>query len=727
VNLQVQKAEIAEAKAERQLATEERIAGIVAIVIAFATLIAATAGFLQANSSGAAGNLRDQAEQLSLQALSSSQSAQQNAQVNLENFQQYIDQRTRSGNALLASVYAGAAQNTAEQQALQRDSERWNTLAQSSLKLTNIDPGGDFGPDKDPTFPRRYFANATQDSLRLNALEDAADEQASAADQRAAAYTAIIATLAVSLYLFGLTLAVEGRRLRTGFLGTGLALLVVATAWMAVTVVSPASAPNDDAASEYAQARVAALTAVDSAGFANAEAHYAKAIAERPTFARAYSERAGVIVSGASPQRTGYVSLAPVDALQRARADLETARALGLQNAQTSGDLGFYTFAQGIQSNDQNLLSQSLAYTKQAISLDPGEPVYRYNLGVALTAIGRIDDARNAYNDAVMRTIYADDAQTQLRGDPDLEEAVMGGALTDLETVRKYRTDLDAQVQSLKEGIVGRVAAESPDATAQSPATFADLQLDTFPAEVQWQGNLAHYDPVRDTISAQWYHQDPQDLGWAVVPEISTATAPTKGTDGRYFVLAPYLSRVSPPQCLPSGQYKVEIYINDRRAAEGTAQSDFPDYQAFLARDLTSAVCRPPDWIRRTDGIPGLIDGFTSADGQYGVYLARYGIPGSLRQLPDLTASMEDLTIQSFASWFPSQPTYDSTTGTTTDYFEGLSNTAWRWYDYGTGKVRIAAGVTSDGAVAMGMVYGPKDWFNSATPTQILDSMIHAE
>ena len=34
---------------------------------------------------------------------------------------------------------------------------------------------------------------------------------------------------------------------------------------------------------------------------------------------------------------------------------------------------------------------------------------------------------------------------------------------------------------------------------------------------------------------------------------------------------------------------------------------------------------------------------------------------------------------------------------------------------------------TADGAVALGMVYGPYDWFQTTEPTQILNSMIHVE
>ncbi len=713
--------------AERELAAEERLAGIVAIVIAFATMLAALAGFLQADASNQAGDTRDQAEQLSLQALSSSQAAQQNAQVNLQSFQRYVDQRTQSGNALLASVYAGVVDDPARQQALELESERWDTLAQSTLKLTDIDPASDFGPDNDPTFPQRYFASATEESLRLNALEDAADEEASVMDQRAAVYTAVLATIAVSLYLFGLTLAVRGRWLRFGFFGTGVALLGIGTLWMAQALLTPGYVTDDAAASEYAKGRVAALTAFDASGYQDAEAHYDKAIQLRPTFARAYAERAAVIFDGASPQRSGYVSIAPPQALQRARADLETARALGLENAQTFGDLGFYAFSEAIQSNDLNLLNQSVDYSQRAIALDPGEPVYRYNLGVALVASGRVDDARNAYNDAVLRTLYVDDGLTQLRNAPWAEEAVLGGALTDLETVRRYRPDLDSQAQSIKELIVGRVAAEQKDQPIQSSTAFSDLQLDVFPAEVQWQANIASYDATRDTISAQWYHQDPDGQGWAVVPEISTSNAPGQGTDGRYFSLAPYLSQVSPPQCLPAGQYKVEIFINGRLAAEGSVESNFSDYQAFLGRDLTAAFCRPPDWIRRTDGIPGLIDGFTSPDAQRGAYVARYGIPGSLLTLSDVSAQVEDMTVNAFSAWFPAQPTFDSGAGTSAAYFEGLSNTAWRWYDYGTGVVEVGAGVTADGAVALGMVYGPYDWFNTSEPTQILNSMIHVE
>ena len=708
-----------------------RLSAAVAIIIAFATLVAAVAAFLQADAANLAGDRRGEAEQLSLQALASSQSSRETSQVELETFQQWVEERTNAGNALLASIYA--SNDPVRENSLQLEQERWETIAAATLKQSALDPESEFGPENDPTFPQRYFAAATEESTRLNALQDAANEEATKLDERAAGYTAILATLAVALYLFGLTLAVSNRGFQLGFLGVGLLLLSVAALWLVQTAFLPVSQTNDDAAAEYAKGRVAATTAFDQPGYKQAEDHYTRAIQLRPTYARAYVDRASAIFLGASPQRTGFASIAPPEALARATADLKSAVGLGMENASTLADLGFYTFAGGVQSVDLALINQSIDFTRRAILLDPTEPVYRFNLAVAMTAAGRFEEASGAYQDGVLSTIYVDATKSELRQEPFFEEQVLAGALTDLEIVRRYETDLervtgrvgfDDKIRGFKEQLVGRVTVEKPDPPVASPAVFANITLNVFPAELQWQGDVQNYDATRDTISAQWYHNDPEGHGWAVIPEVSRTSTPTADTNGRLFQRTAYTGNVTPADCLPPGSYRVELFVNGRLAAEAQSTPDFGDFDAFMARDLTAAFCRPYDWVRREDRLPGLIDGYQSPDGAYGAYLARYNLPGSLRNIDDVAAQMEDITIESFATWFPSTPTYDESYGTTDEYFMDLSPRAWRRYDYGTGSVRVGAGLTPDGAVIVGMVYGPYDWFNEPEPAQIIDSLI---
>ena len=716
-------------------AGEDRLSSIVAVIIAFTTLIGALVGYLQADASNASSDARLYAEQLSLQALGSAERSQQLAHGEYEAYVRAVEQQTAASNALLRSLYAASIPCVADCQDADpfNDEERflleharWQRLADASLRMSDIDPNGEFAPANDPTFPARYFASAAYESFRLNALQDAENEVASALDARAASYTAILAMLAVSLYLFGLTLAERSHWLRRGFLLVGLALLAAASGWTALTAGGQIADASEEAAAAYASGRVSLLTAYDSAGYAEAEAHFDRAIAERQSFASAYQWRAGSIVLAATPQRTGFASIIPDEALRRARADLEWARDLGLETAAVYGPLGFNAFLEGLQTGNAELIDEGLGLSRRAMELDPGNPVFSFNLAVGLVAAERFEEARAAYREGVGDALYVDAERSERRNDPWTEQLWLGGALTDLAIVERHRPDLAGTIRGFKEQIVGPISAGNPEPMTPSPATFGDVTVDVRPEALQWWGSLVDYDPERDVVSTQWYHRDQASLIWAVLPEVSGAVyAPVPQAES-HTAYRTYLDAVLPARCLPPGQYRAEMYVNGRLAATGEFTADFGDLEAFVARDITVGFCRPTAWQALEDAHPGLLDGVRSDDGQYGAYGFRYPLPRHGGQQDNsVSASIIDRALESFSDQLPGTPVYVAESGTSDEYFLGLSRTAWRWYDYGTGWVRAAAGVTTDGAVVVGVVFGPYEWFRDGNqPHVVINSFV---
>ena len=170
------------------------------------------AGFQQAETSELADDRRLTATQLGLEAAASAQRGQQRAQVEYQVYVRSVEQRTEAANAQLQALFAG--EGTPEQRAFELEQERWQALAESSAAATEIQPDSELGPLLDRSFPTRYFASAARESHRLNALQDGYNEQANILDGRAASYTAILAVLAVAVYLLGLTLALRERLLR---------------------------------------------------------------------------------------------------------------------------------------------------------------------------------------------------------------------------------------------------------------------------------------------------------------------------------------------------------------------------------------------------------------------------------------------------------------------------------------------------------------------------------
>ncbi|MBA2254667.1 MAG: hypothetical protein H0W07_06105 [Chloroflexi bacterium] len=695
---------------------EDRFSRVVALLIAFATLVAASAGFLQNAAGNNGGSYSIRASQLGVESLGALVNAGQTAQVDFETYSLAAEQRARAANAFLRSAIAdaGSAEGTNAdfRQRLQ------TVLADRTDDLTSIKLDGEDGPRRDPAFPARFFAKATRASVQLDAEQDAANEAAQLWGDQVTVYTAILAMLAVSLYLFGLALTVDDRRIARGFTAVGVAIVAVGTAWTGLVASAPPRASDLGAAAAFAEAHVAALAAVDQAGFAAAVSGYDRAIAMRPTFARAYKERSEAILLAGTPRHGALIGITGTDALARSRADLEKARDLGLRTGVVMGNLGFASFLQGVQQGDRALIERAVGHTRAAIDLDATNPRWRFNLAVALLALDRTVESDEAYRVGLQHLLYVDVEKQTLRAEPVIEEFVTAAALSDLETLASRRPDLAPKVGGIKQFLVGAVARESAVDQPQSPASLGPVSVGVLPAEVEWTAELQAWDTSRDVLSAQWYYDDPQQRGWTVIPSISGVVDVTRDE----YNLRSYLAASTPPSCLPDGSYRVELYVNGRLAGQAQATSSFGDLRAFAARDLTVALCRPPDWTEAEVSYAGLFNGYESPDKQSGVVLFRLGIPGRGRDEAELSVAVTDFVTEAFKDLFTNPPVAQGEPEE--GYLLALAGTRWRTYDYGDGRLRTGAGVDpSDGSVFLVWVFGPYAWFDSPVPDQIVSSL----
>ena len=80
-----------------------------------------------------------------------------------------IEQQTQAANAMLRWLYAD--EGSTEALRFELEQQRWQALSDATAEASEIQPDAEFGPQRDPTFPSRYFASAARESHRLNALQ----------------------------------------------------------------------------------------------------------------------------------------------------------------------------------------------------------------------------------------------------------------------------------------------------------------------------------------------------------------------------------------------------------------------------------------------------------------------------------------------------------------------------------------------------------------------------
>ena len=263
--------------------------------------------------------------------------------------------------------------------------------------------------DKDgrPDLTRRY-AELFEPAYRSEETQIVLSRQSSAVAIKTDTYTLLITIAAVSLFLFGLSLTLETRLVRTSFGVLGTLFILGSMAWFAAVRAAPEPTLTDDAIAAYAKGRVAAEQGRPDAAIT----HYSEAIAGagNPTgYARAHLQRgeayratkqvdkaladfSAAIALEPSPDAYAARGNANLDkrAFAQAEADFQRAFSASPDSDDDVSNLGWAQYEGG-------KLDDAIANFRKAIKLNDQLPVYHFNLGVALLAKKDLAGAAPAY------------------------------------------------------------------------------------------------------------------------------------------------------------------------------------------------------------------------------------------------------------------------------------------------------------------------------------------
>jgi hypothetical protein len=434
-------------------------------------------------------------------------------------------------------------------------------------------------------------------------------------------------------------------------------------------------------------------------------------------------------------------------AARAAAADYETAYNLGLRNATLLLNLGYEKFAVGLNAatyaDAQHQLADSIRFTKEGIAADPSEPILRFNLGVAELAAGNAAEAQDAFRAGVEATLAR--ARHGWRYTRGYQNELVGGVLTDLDRLLsagvltpspRDRSALPATIREMKEYIVGSVAGRTaltaiPSGAGRSAAS-ASTFVELLPSGLRWYARLADFDEQRDTLSVQWYYQDPKGLGWAVLTDVSQLDTPfLRGSDrsdrrGYVYSETEYLGNTTPPRCVEAGEYRVELYVNGQLKNFGPAamqNADFPPTRAAVWRDLNAAACIPATWTPWTaETNRGLGVGYQSPDHRSGIIVARFHHPwapatdaAARRRVAAgyLEYTLRNLNATSAVrAWTASHP----------PGFLSLQGMDISWHQSGARRIVAQAGEVYDGAVLVCVVFGPPEFFQGTVAAATFNS-----
>lgn len=558
---------------------------LVTCSMALVTVWAAIVGTLQAHASNGQNEANQRNQTQAVSALGELLRVEQKTAHEVDLYTRWYEASEQARQARAAGQ-ASRLQGD-EAAALEHDqtAERWDAVA------AQLVPAGDLLSDPQYEYDDRiYREQSSRDAYMEIERQEAAGREFQDWGSKADSYVAVLTTLAVVLFLFGLSLTIENW-LRFMFVGVGWMMTVATGVWVLWVAVVPVHVTPEEAMQHLVEGQIAANVGYFSFGDAQSE-WYGLAVDELTQAIELDDRYAAAYVWRAQAQLDSRLRDRRHDNAGAAE-DFRRAIELGSDTPIVNGNLSWAAFLAGDYEG-------SIAAARRAATQDPTQCVAHLNLGLALLASGQLGESDAAYDEAV-RCVVDGPVQSRVR----LFDAGIAD-LMDLQALYPDTPGVDDTLLHIKElaatyELFGDVSPRDTDVTIGDVWFAEDVGLDGVSLGVS--AELPPGTPNVYTFFAfegvspdtawliRWYHDG--DLY-----DTFEAAEWVYGDSGETYV------RVSGSP-MPAGQYEVEFYFDGRLVTTATFDvqaGDAVSMEPYVSSLFQLTINRPPDWSVSEEG-----------------------------------------------------------------------------------------------------------------------------
>jgi hypothetical protein len=294
-------------------------------------------------------------------------------------------------------------------------------------------------------------------------------------------------------------------------------------------------------------------------------------------------------------------------------------------------------------------------------------------------------------------------------------EPIVASVLTDLALIRDRRPSTAREIDRLAAELVvtGSTGSGTADNTqtprGMSPRrpTLIKLHVNLDPGHPEFQIDKSRgLDPNKDRVSAQWYYRGAGIPFWTALSSVSGPVEDDVNfVSTPYYTSPAYLAGTTPPQCLPQGTYRVDVYANGRFAGRAEAHTDWSGVKPIRLRDLGVGTCVEQQLRPLKQGIRSAVRVFLGPGGKTG--MAVIALPPVLAAGSSVS-SLARLAVHSFAPGTGLFRRLKLTSEASVNFMNLKSPEMQNWA-YSGGNLVVGAGRAPDGRAYVAMAWAPDD------------------